>query len=173
MSKYIITPIILVCFACNVDSSEKSTNTDNSIVDTQQTTESTIDAASAQKEEEVVADTFCYVLTEGEKNKNINAARIVFLPKNKITGELKYITQGQPAAAGKLNGTIKDNIITADWTFIKNDTNFYSVPVAFKVTKNAIYQKPPKVDDKGKPYIPEDGEYSFEFKKVGCEYYPQ
>lgn len=118
-------------------------------------------------------DTFCYILTEGENNKNINAVRLVIYPNNKIKGQLKYISKGKAPATGDLNGTIKNDIITADWTYIKDDTNFYSIPVAFKRTHNALLQKPTAVDENKKPYIPEDGEYRFKFKLTDCEYFPQ
>lgn len=115
-------------------------------------------------------NTTCYIMTD--EKKNVNAVRIKRLANNKISGELKYITFGQPAAAGQLEGTINGNIITADWTFIKNDTNFYRVPVSFKLTKDALYQKPSAVGKDGKAYIPKDAKYSYEFKKVECKYYP-
>lgn len=115
--------------------------------------------------------TFCYVISDGENNQNINAVKLVIDGDN-VTGELKYITAGEPPAAGKLNGTIKDGIITADWTFIKQ-TNYYKVPVAFKMTKDAVFQKPSAVNADGQAYIPEGGEYSYEFPLVDCAYYPQ
>lgn len=118
-------------------------------------------------------DTLCYIMTEGENNKNINAVRIILLPDDNIIGELKYITKGQPPAEGALEGSIKHNIIKANWTFIKNDTNYYQVPVEFKLAKDAIYQKPSALDDQGKPYVPKDGEYSFKFDKTDCKYYPE
>lgn len=118
-------------------------------------------------------DTFCYMMSEGENKENTNAIKLIIMPDGKtIAGELLYLAKGQPPAAGKLKGTVKDKIVTADWTFIKQDTLFYSVPVAFKMTDNAIYQKPSALDNEGTPYLPKDGEYSYKFNKVDCSKYP-
>lgn len=114
-------------------------------------------------------DTTCYVFQEPE-SKNINAVRLI-VSGNKVTGELKYITLGEPASGGKIEGTIKDDIILADWTYIKSG-GYYKIPVAFKVTKNAVYQKATAINADGQPYIPEEGEYKYEFPKVSCEFFP-
>lgn len=165
--------------SCNADTSEEGKETKAEKVETPATNSAAADTlanaifeeAAKEKETLPAPDTICYVLVEGESNKNINAVRTIRVG-DKITGELKYITFGEKPAVGQLAGTIKDGIITADWTFIR-DNNFYKVPVAFKVTKTALLQKPTAVNDDGQPYVPEDGEYSYEFKRVGCEYYPE
>ena len=175
MKKYLVIPALLVFMSCNAGT---GANTENKAGATNP--EANADTLAnavfeeAAKEEEKKApppDTFCYVATEGNNNEVINAVRLI-IDSNKVTGELKYITQGEKPAKGQITGTIKNGIITADWTFIK-ETNYYKIPVAFKMTKTAIFQKPSAVNDKGEAYIPEDGEYSYEFPKVGCEYYPQ
>lgn len=131
------------------------------------------DAAGGGREDKKTpkADTFCYVISDGEANENINAVKLV-ITGDKVTGELKYITANEPPAAGKLEGTIKDGIITADWMFVKGG-NFYKIPVAFKMTKNAVFQKPSAVNQDGQAYIPEEGEYEYEFPLVNCEFYPR
>ena len=176
MKNYLLIPAVLLFTSCNAGTTEgdKTKATEDfaaSYVAEDTLADAIFEEAAKEKEKTPAPDTTCYVLTEGEGNRNVNAVRIVQIG-DKITGELKYITFGEKPTAGQLAGTIKDGIITADWTFI-NDSKYFKVPVSFKVTKTALLQKPTAVNDEGQPYIPEDGEYSYEFQKVGCEYYPQ
>lgn len=176
MKKYLVIPALLVFMSCNAGTVENG-GKDEAATELKASPADTLANAifeEASKEGEKKApppDTFCYVATEGEQNEIINAVRLI-IDSNKVTGELKYITLGEKPAQGQLTGTIKNGIITADWTFIK-EKNYYKIPVAFKMTKTSVLQKPSAVNDKGEAYIPEDGEYSYEFPKVGCEYYPR
>ena len=176
MKKYLVIPALLVFMSCNAGTVENGGKDEDATEITAPPADTLADAVyEAAKEGEKKApppDTFCYVATEGEHNEVINAVRLIIDNNNKVTGELKYITQGEKPAQGQIIGTIKNGIITADWTFIK-EKNYYKIPVAFKMTKTSVLQKPSAVNDKGEAYIPEDGDYSYEFPKVGCEYYPQ
>ncbi len=176
MKGLLLIPGILLFTACNAGTTDNEHSAIKEDFEVSNVAEDTLadaifEEAAKEKEKAPTPDTTCYVLTEGEGNRNVNAVRIIQLG-DKITGELKYITFGEKPAAGQLEGTIKDGIITADWTFI-NDSKYFKVPVSFKVTKKALLQKPTAVNDEGQPYIPEDGEYTYEFLKVGCEYYPE
>lgn len=136
--------------------------------------EPTVQAPATQKVKTIKLDTFCYVMREGDNNKNVNAVKLIIRPTdNKLIGELVYMVPGEPVARGALEGSINNNIIKANWTFIKNDTNWYRVPVEFKRTGNAVLQKPSAIDENGQPYVPEDGEYSFQFDLVDCKFFPE
>lgn len=176
MKQYLVTAALLAFIACDAH-----TTADNSSSNATLSAE-TVDNNNGEEilpepkgdknsKKEVKADTFCYVISDGENNQNINAVKLV-ITGDKVTGELKYITANEPPAAGRLEGTIKDGIITADWSFVKQ-SNYYKIPVAFKMTKNAVFQKPSAVNADGQAYIPEEGEYSYEFPQVNCEYYPR
>ncbi|MCB0696347.1 MAG: hypothetical protein KDC07_03215, partial [Chitinophagaceae bacterium] len=178
MKHFLLIPAILMFTSCNAGeenhSKDTETNTEvtEAVAEPKDTLADAIFEEAAKEEKTMPApDTLCYVLTEGDENRNINAVRII-QQGDKVTGILKYLTFGEPPAQGDLNGTIKDGIITADWTFIK-DKQFYKIPVSFKMTKNALLQKPTAVSKDGQPYIPEDGEYSYKFNRVSCEYFPE
>lgn len=176
MKRYFVIAAVFAFVACNAHTTEDNSinnETPSADVIENTVTEEILPEAKGDKDrkKEAKADTFCYVISDGENNENINAVKLV-IKGDKVTGELKYITANEPPAAGQLNGTIKDGIITADWTFVKQ-SNYYKIPVAFKMTKNAVFQKPSAVNQDGQAYIPEDGEYSYEFPRVDCEYYPR
>lgn len=195
MRQYPLILLFVMLCACN-DSDDTTTTTGKSDTNTvqQETTEQPV-AAPAERTpaptrdtladaffKEVARekptlpdpDTLCFMMTEGANNEYTNAVKLILLQdKRTVLGELKYLTKGEPPATGNIKGTIRNNIITADWTFIKQDSLFYSVPVAFKLVKNAILQKPSALDSAGKPYIPKDGEYNFKFDKIDCSKYPE
>lgn len=176
MKRYFIVAAVFAFVSCDantrtqqsIETTEVTGDTQDIFADLVRETEGPGDG---KDKKQAKADTFCYVLSDGENNENINAVKLV-ISGGKVTGELKYLTQGEPPAAGQLNGTIKNGIITADWTFVKQ-SNYYKVPVAFKMTNKAIFQKPSAVNQDGQAYIPEEGEYSYEFPLVNCEYYPR
>lgn len=174
MKRYFVIIATFAFVACNANTSGETAKSDSETY-TNGSTETLLatEDAPGNKEDKKKskADTFCYIISDGENNENINAVKLIIIG-DKVAGELKYITADEPPAAGKLDGTIKDGIITADWTFIKQG-NYYKIPVAFKMTKNAVFQKPSAVNADGQAYIPEEGEYSYEFPLVNCEYYPQ
>ena len=176
MKRYFVIAAVFAFVACNAHTTQDNgvnNETLSADVIENNAAEEILPEAKGDKEskKEAKADTFCYVISDGENNENINAVKLV-IKGDKVTGELKYITANEPPASGQLNGTIKDGIITADWTFVKQ-SNYYKIPVAFKMTKNAVFQKPSAVNQDGQAYIPEDGEYSYEFPRVDCEYYPR
>lgn len=176
MKRYLVIAAIFAFVACNANTAEKNGGYNETLSADAIGNYATEDVLSETKgdkddKKEAKADTFCYVMSDGENNENINAVKLI-IKGDKVTGELKYITANEPPAVGQLNGTIKDGIITADWTFVKQ-SNYYKVPVAFKMTNKAIFQKPSAVNQDGQAYIPEEGEYSYEFPLVNCEYYPQ
>lgn len=170
MKRYFITAAFFTFVACNANTHGEAGKSELE-VRTNEAAISKPDMSAKGDKKKTKADTFCYVIADGENNENINAVKLI-INGDKVTGELKYITAGQPPAAGQLNGNIKDGIITADWTFVKQ-SNYYKIPVTFKMTGNAVFQKPSAVNAEGQAYIPEDGEYSYEFPLVNCEYYPQ
>lgn len=179
MKKYLVIPAFLVFISCTAepkqaDNSNATTvaaNTEVAAADSGTDTLANAVLTGAGKEDKkaVKVDTFCYIATT-EDNSSINAVRFV-IAGDKVTGELKYIINGEKPAEGKLIGTIKNNIITADWTFIK-DQNYYKVPVAFKISPTKAMQKPSAVNEKGGAYIPEEGDYTYEFPRANCEYFP-
>ncbi len=173
MKRYFITAALFAFVACNADTQAETNKGGLTAPDDVSMAEVPEPDAKGDKEDKKKskADTFCYVISDGENNENINAIKLI-INGDKVTGELKYITSDEPPAAGQLNGTIKDGIITADWTFVKQ-SNYYKIPVAFKMTSKSIFQKPSAVNADGQAYIPEEGEYSYEFPLVNCEYYPQ
>lgn len=117
----------------------------------------------------VPSEPFCYVL-KNESQGVENALRFT-RSGNNIKGELKYIVGNEKPMVGDLIGIIKGDVIQADWTYTK-DGNYYKVPVEFKLTQTAAWQKPSAVDDKGVPYVPADADYMYEFPKVDCSAYP-
>lgn len=173
MKRYFITAALFAFVACNAHTPAETDNTGINAANDISVADVPGAEAKGDKEDKKKSktDTFCYVISDGENNENINAIKII-INGDKITGELKYITANEPPAAGQLNGTIKDGIITADWTFVKQ-SNYYKIPVAFKMTNKAIFQKPSAVNADGQAYIPEEGEFSYEFPLVNCAYYPQ
>ncbi|HEY9178468.1 MAG TPA: hypothetical protein VIN07_12290 [Flavipsychrobacter sp.] len=174
MKRYFVIIATFAFVACNANTPGETLKSDlEAYSDKGGLTQSVGEDAPGNKEnkKKAKADTFCYVISDGENNENINAIKLIVNGDN-VAGELKYITANEPPAAGKLDGTIKDGIITANWTFVKQG-NYYKIPVAFKMTKSAVFQKPSAVNADGQAYIPEEGEYSYEFPLVDCEYYPQ
>lgn len=179
MKKYLVIPAFLVFISCSAepkqtDNSNATTiaaNTEVVVTNTGTDTLANAVLSDAGKEDEKVvkADTFCYIATS-EDNSSINAVRFV-IAGDKVSGELKYIINGEQPAEGKLIGTIKNNIITADWTFVK-DKGYYKVPVAFKISPTKAMQKPSAVNEKGEAYIPEEGDYTYEFPRADCKYFP-
>lgn len=177
MKKYFVILAFLVSISCSAapnqaDNSSATTAAANSEVaaaGTDTLANALIEDAGKDDKKAVKADTFCYIATSPD-NSSINAVRFV-IAGDKVSGELKYIINGEKPAEGKLIGTIKNNIITADWTFIK-DQNFYKVPVAFKISPAKAMQKPSAVNEKGEAYIPEEGDYTYEFPRASCEYFP-
>lgn len=113
--------------------------------------------------------TTCYMSSE-DGGKHRNLARII-IDGSKVSGELRYLSEGEKPAEGTLSGTIKDGIITADWIFVK-DGGYLKVPVSLKVTSASLWQKRSAVNEKGEPYIPEDAKFEFEFPKIDCKDYP-
>lgn len=172
MKRYLITAALFAFVACSAHTTENNDSNSETptvtAIDNDAAGEVAGDKSDRKKSK---PDTFCYVISDGAGNQNINAVRLV-IDGDKVTGELKYITENEPPAVGQLNGTIKDGIITADWSFVKQ-SNYYKIPVSFKMTKNAVFQKPSAVNADGQAYIPEDGEYSYEFPLVNCEFYPR
>lgn len=174
MKRYFVILATFAFVACNAHTPKETAKSDvQAYTDETTETPSATEAVPGAKEDKkkAKADTFCYVISDGENNENINAIKLI-INEDKVTGELKYITADEPPAAGQLNGTIKNGIITADWTFIKQN-NYYKIPVAFKMASKSIFQKPSAVNADGQAYIPEEGDYSYEFPLVNCEYYPR
>lgn len=116
-----------------------------------------------------VVDTMCYMSVE-DGGKTKNSVRLA-ISGSKVDGELRYFTEGEKTAEGVIEGTIKDNIITADWIF-KKDGEYLKIPVSLKVTPTAVWQKPSAVNEKGEGYIPDDAEFLYEFPKIDCRDYP-
>lgn len=108
--------------------------------------------------------TLCYMRVEGEKNTDTNYVSLE-IADTVVTGKYVITYQGG-RTYGDLKGSIKGNIVTANWNFV-NGREYYSIPVAFKIDRSAILQKPTAVMN-GKAYIPEDGDYNVEYKKVDC-----
>lgn len=173
MKRYFITAALFAFVACNAHTPAETNKGGLNAPDDISVAGGSGAEAKGDKEDKKKskADTFCYVISDGENNENINAIKLI-INGDKVSGELKYITADEPPAAGQLSGTIKDGIITADWTFVKQ-SNYYKIPVAFKMGNKSIFQKPSAVNQDGQAYIPEEGDYSYEFPLVSCEYYPQ
>lgn len=117
-----------------------------------------------QKKEEVKEITHCYLRAEGKNNEDTSIVRII-TKGDEVTGNYVVSYEGS-ATSGTLEGTKKGNIITANWNYVYGQ-NFFSIPVAFKTKRRALFQKPTAVKD-GKPFIPEEGDYDVEYIEVNC-----
>lgn len=176
MKNWLLIAAMFTVTSCGADTPEKVTETKETVVAEERDTladaviTQALEAASSPAPEPAgpVADTFCYVAVQG---KNTNAIKLI-IAGDKVTGELRYLVEGEQPADGDLIGTLKDNVISADWTYVKG-VDYYKVPVQFKMTDKSVVQKPTAVDEKGVPYIPEDAEFVYEFPQVDCSKYPK
>lgn len=176
MKNWLLIPAMFAVTSCGAEAPKATTEVNEEVVIEERDTlaDAVITQALEAANEPIpeptgpIADTFCYVAVQG---KNTNAIKLI-IAGDKVTGELRYLVEGEKPADGDLIGTLKDDVVTADWTYIKG-VEYYKVPVQFKITNKAAIQKPTAVDDKGVPYIPEDADYVYEFPLVDCSKYPE
>ena len=154
MKKY-IPLLLLVAASCN------------EAVDTKEEVKEIYNAATVKEER---TDTLCYLMTEGLKNQDTNAIKL-YITGDNVMGDLMYLPYEKDASIGVLNGKKTGDTVNATWSYMQEGGS-YSLPVAFLIKGNSIFQNPPAVNEKGEPYLPADAPFQYEFRAVDCNVIP-
>lgn len=143
MKKHLLFPLILLFAACN-------NNTERA------------------KEGKTKTDTLCFLRADGQDTAVVR----FIISEQYVTGEIKYLPWQKDARVGSTKGIIEDNVITAEWACTQEGMTF-TVPVRFKINSNSVLQQENKTNETGEEYLPEDQQFTIEYKKMDCSDFPE
>ncbi len=119
-----------------------------------------------------VADTVCFINTDGLQQQDTTAVRLV-INNDKVEGKILWMPHEKDGRFGNLIGSRAGDVINANWVYEQEGMKD-SVAVAFKREGNRLWQKRSAFDTKtGREYLPDTAQYSIEYTKVDCSGMPR
>ncbi|QQL48549.1 hypothetical protein [Mucilaginibacter ginkgonis] len=102
----------------------------------------------------------CYLHTQGKDSTSVE----LVIKGNKVSGVMNWLPYEKDSRKGKLDGTVKDSVINAVWTFMQEGMTD-TMNVAFRVSNNTLAQKPLKLNTKtGRQQTDNSADYSVIYK---------
>jgi hypothetical protein len=109
------------------------------------------------------AHALCFLRTEGNNNQDTTSIELV-IKNNKVTGLMNWMPYEKDSRKGKLEGTIKDDIIQVVWSFVQEGITD-TMELQFKLQNNTLLQKPLKADPKtGRQQTDETADYTLAYR---------
>lgn len=146
--------LIIVLVACQKSNSDSST---------------TGTATSATNQETVSDQPYVELCFLDALNKDTTIVNIA-IQGDSVTGEMKWLPYEKDGAIGTLKGTIKNNIITADYNYIIEGSNEIEEKIFVLETDKLIEKTGPLEEKNGKLVMkdPAHAEIGTTLKKVDC-----
>ncbi len=114
------------------------------------------------------ASTLCYRFTDGQQNQDTTILQLT-VNGSAVSGQLLWLPYEKDTRVGTIKGTKQENSITGIWTFMQEGMRD-SLPVAFQIKGNAIYQKPYGIDTvSGRQILNDKAGYTIPYKPMDCK----
>ncbi|MEO8887031.1 MAG: hypothetical protein ABI367_13280 [Mucilaginibacter sp.] len=91
-----------------------------------------------------IASALCFLLTEGNNNRDSTSIELV-IKNNKVTGSMNWLPYQKDSRKGSLTGTINNNIIQANWSFMQEGIKD-TLNLQFMLDSTRLLQKPLKAN---------------------------
>lgn len=130
-----------------------------------ETKESNIDT-----ENEVAERSVCYLRTAGSNHQDSFAIQL-YIKGKAVTGDMKYLPWEKDARSGTIEGSIDDNIVTADWHCTQEGMDF-TVPISFRIEEGKLLQQQSDYNENGEEYLPKEAPYTIDYTEVDCDLIP-
>lgn len=153
--KRLLTLLCATCFlyACNDERDKAETHT------------TLLEAATEVSTD--VADTLCFVRTEGTANHDTTYVRLA-IHGDQVQGEMNWQPYEKDGRYGSLHGVKNGDVINANWHYTQEGYSD-SMPVIFKMEGDVLLQKEGSVDEKtGREFVAENANFSVKFLKANC-----
>lgn len=110
----------------------------------------------------------CYQRLEGTANQDTTDLKLT-IEGTSVTGDMKHVPFEKDSRTGKIQGTIKGNIISGVWHFIQEGIKD-SMNVEFKINDGDLLQKNYSVDPQtGRQILTDSSHYVLEYTKIDCK----
>ena len=120
----------------------------------------------------VLPDTMCFILTEGLKNQDTQAVKLIF-SKNQVSGKMVYMPAEKDWRFGNLNGVKESNVLKLTWVYVQEGMKD-SVRTVFKLEDDGLLQKPFNYDVvTGKEFVADTSQFTRKYQKVDCSSFPK
>ena len=114
-----------------------------------------------------VADTLCFLRTEGVKDQDTAAIRLI-IQNDEVTGTMNHIPFEKDARIGTIKGKKNGDIINGVWTYIQEGMED-SIAFSFRLKGDRLEQKATTFDPaSGREVLPDTSGYRFDFSSVDC-----
>ena len=156
MKAYILfPPLLLLLLACNSSTdSEKAERTEDVL-------------QAAGELSTVIADTMCYLLTEGLKKQDTTIVQLA-ITGNTVAGSMVYKPYEKDRRKGNLSGTKQGKNIHVQWMYMQEGI-IDSIAVTFRLKGDVMEQQQPAFNkNTGKEYFPDNAEYNRYYNRIDC-----
>ena len=144
--------------SCSGNNSKNKDSTSVSNMDTLQATAADAPPVNMQ---------YCFYHTDGTQAQDTTSISML-INGDKVTGKMSRLPKEKDARKGTIEGTLKENVIKAVWTFMQEGTKD-TMTVDFQLRGNALAQKPYQYDAKtGRQQTNEKAEYSVIYNMKNC-----
>jgi hypothetical protein len=159
MKKYLFPALILVASCGRSPDETKKENAENAL-------EVATEVSTSKP------DTLCFLRTEGTKNQDTNAVRLI-ITNDAVVGKMMYLPNESDWRLGELAGKKDGNLINASWKYMQEGM-LDTIQVSFKIDGDKLYQKQPSYDPKtGEEFLTDTAQYRLEYYRVDCAGFPQ